>query len=99
MCVTQNVERSERRELMRAGKQNLYHALAEHSCLDPDCEIHNPDVIEDQNERFTALAWFYAGAILGAHRLADEADSVLDDLREDTLNDQEIPHLGTLREA
>lgn len=46
---------------MAAGKKNLIHALAD-VCEDPDCEIHAPTVIEDEDQRLTALAWYYAGA-------------------------------------
>jgi hypothetical protein len=46
---------------MAAGTRNLEHALA-NECKDPDCEIHVPSVIEDPNERATALAWYFAGA-------------------------------------
>jgi hypothetical protein len=43
-------------------KQNLEHAL-DNGCEDPDCEIHHPEVIEEEPERDTAKAWFYAGAM------------------------------------
>jgi hypothetical protein len=41
------------------GIRNLAHAGT--ACADPDCEIHHPEVIEDQGDRATALAWFHAG--------------------------------------
>lgn len=54
-------EEEANRRLSDAGELNLAHAR-EGRCFDPDCEIHNPDVIEDDAERLTALAWFTAGA-------------------------------------
>lgn len=48
-------------EIPTASQNNLEHAL-ENSCTDPDCEIHHPEVIETSEERWTAKAWFYAGA-------------------------------------
>ena len=72
---------------MANGHQNYTHAaLRSVICRDPDCEIHRPEVIEDQAERLTALAWFYAGA---------EALAVL------ILNEDDRPiayHLAKLRE-
>jgi hypothetical protein len=53
---------------MAAGMKNLQHALAD-VCTDPDCEIHAPTVIEDDNERLTALAWYYAGAVAMHHTI------------------------------
>jgi hypothetical protein len=48
------------------GMRNLEHAREGLGlCNDPDCEIHNPEVIEPTNERLTALAWFLAGADWG----------------------------------
>jgi hypothetical protein len=55
---------------MAAGKNNLMHALS-NDCHDPDCEIHNPEVIEDDNSRLTALAWFYAGAVAADPEVAN----------------------------
>lgn len=46
---------------MGAGIRNLEHALT--TCDDPDCEIHNPLAIEDDNERTTACAWYVAGML------------------------------------
>jgi hypothetical protein len=43
------------------GQRNLEHVL-EDSCTDPDCELHNPEVIETSEERWTAKAWFLAGS-------------------------------------
>lgn len=43
------------------GKRNFAHVL-NGPCGDPDCELHNPGVIEDEDSMWTALAWFYVGA-------------------------------------
>ena len=43
------------------GKQNLAHAMND-ECQDPDCEIHIPTNIEDDNSMLTALAWYLVGA-------------------------------------
>lgn len=55
----------------KVSQRNLEHVI-EHKCVDPDCEIHNPDVIEDSVERWTHKAYFLAGA----HSMVDalEAD-------------------------
>jgi hypothetical protein len=45
---------------MNVPEANITHALY-HDCQDPDCEIHNPDVIEDEPSRLTSLAFFHAG--------------------------------------
>lgn len=50
---------------MAAGRMVLKHALSDDVCTDPDCEIHNPWVIETLSEAETALAWFYAGMVFG----------------------------------
>lgn len=48
---------------MGAGKANFKHALRGiESCTDPDCEIHRPAVIEDEDYALTACAHFLAGA-------------------------------------
>lgn len=48
---------------MTVGQRNLEHVLEfETSCTDPDCELHRPEVIESDEERYTAKAWFLAGA-------------------------------------
>lgn len=39
--------------------RNLIHASSD--CSDPDCEIHHPEVIEDEGSRLTAMAWYEAG--------------------------------------
>lgn len=44
------------------AQRNLEHAIA-NDCVDPDCEIHNPEVIESAPERYTAKAMFLAGAL------------------------------------
>ena len=41
--------------------ENLRHAPED--CTDPDCELHNPEVIETEAERLTMTAFFYAGAL------------------------------------
>ena len=46
---------------MNFPEQNFTHAVL-NDCEDPDCEIHCPWVIEDPVERWTAMAWFLAGA-------------------------------------
>lgn len=45
----------------KVSRMNLDHALA-NDCTDPDCEVHVPSCIEDDRERLTAMAWYYAGA-------------------------------------
>ena len=71
--------------MFTTGEMNLKHAL-DNLCEDPDCEIHNPEVIEDEAESLTARAWFYAGAM--AYRdlilnLIDEAqDASVTELRD-----------------
>jgi hypothetical protein len=45
------------------SRRNLDHAREHGSdCGDPDCEIHSPWQIEDERERYTAIAWYIAGA-------------------------------------
>lgn len=56
------------------GQNNLKHVLAG-DCNDPDCEIHNPAVIEDESERLTACAWFLAGAAKAAYQAAEHFDT------------------------
>ena len=55
---------------MGAGRQNILHAYA--ACDDPDCEFHNPEVIEDDDQRRTAKAWYVSGAY-GLYELVGEA--------------------------
>jgi len=65
--------------LLNVGTHNLRHALT-WSCNDPDCEIHNPEVIEDDANRLTHQAFFLAGAttlidiLLRDERTGDWAD-------------------------
>jgi len=53
---------------------------AERVCTDPDCEIHNPEVIESDEERYTSKAMFLAGAhaMLGALE-SDEIQETIED--------------------
>lgn len=53
---------------MNASIGNLEHAIAD-KCSDPDCELHNPEVIEDGPARLTALAWYMCGVKELASRL------------------------------
>ena len=55
-CVNVNAARTKGRAMEHQGRKNLLHAYS--ACDDPDCEIHNPEVIEDHNERRTAKAWY-----------------------------------------
>ena len=61
---------------MSAGERNLRHALGDFNgdtcCEDPECELHQPQVIEDENQRLTALAWFLAGAAMWDEYLTQE---------------------------
>lgn len=50
---------------------NLVHASQ--SCDDPDCEIHHPEVIEDEAERYTAMAYYEAGYRAAARGLVGES--------------------------
>lgn len=50
---------------MGTGLQNLNHVLQLPECHDPDCELHHPDVIEEEDERLTATAWQLVGAWKG----------------------------------
>ena len=54
---------------------NLEHAIL-NNCQDPDCEIHQPEAIEEEPERQTAKAWFLAGAL--AFQLIYETEGDLD---------------------
>jgi hypothetical protein len=49
------------------GPNNLNHVLdsMQRPCTDPDCELHHPEVIEEESERLTATAWFIAGILHG----------------------------------
>jgi len=51
--------------------RNLQHVLddANRVCMDPDCELHNPEVIESDAERYTAKAFFLAGVNAMLHTL------------------------------
>lgn len=53
------------------GRQNLLHAYS--ACDDPDCEIHNVEVIEGYSQRATAKAWYSAGML----ELADNIEALL----------------------
>lgn len=46
---------------MGVGYNNLQHVLKA-NCHDPDCELHQPTVIEEEDERLTAIAWLLVGA-------------------------------------
>lgn len=56
---------------MAAGRNNLLHAYS--MCSDPDCELHNPEVIEDYDSRATAKAWYSLGML----ELADNIQELL----------------------
>lgn len=59
---------------MAAGKQNYEHVLRG-ECTDPDCELHNPAVIEDEDQRLTACAWFLAGARAAVIQALEDFDA------------------------
>lgn len=76
------------RKTMTVGQRNLNHVL--HGfCNDPDCELHHPEVIEDDEQSLTARAWFLAGAI--AYRDLYGHDRLVGALTE--LKDQHDLHL------
>jgi hypothetical protein len=79
-----------------AGFKNIHHAMSG-KCEDPDCEIHNPCVIEDEGSRLTAMAWFIAGGERMTEVMADhineifaDRDARLDFLRFDYNHDDTI---------
>jgi hypothetical protein len=51
---------------------NLEHAHK--ACVDPDCEIHNPWVIEVESTRDTACAWYIAGMRRGIDFASAQVD-------------------------
>jgi hypothetical protein len=55
--------------MLKVAEQNLSHALQ--GCSDPDCEIHNPEMQEDEAYRLNSLAFFFAGA-QGMGKMLDE---------------------------
>jgi hypothetical protein len=59
LCAEHRTENLYAEKLARR-KALLEHALT--TCDDPDCEIHNPWMQEDEAEATIALAWFVAGA-------------------------------------
>ena len=56
-------------ERFQRVKKLLEHSLSH--CTDPDCEIHNPWVQEDEAERVYAMAYFFAGAQAFAEYLGE----------------------------
>ena len=65
---------------MSVGGANLDHVLTTEVCVDPDCELHYPEVIETDSERLTALAWFFAGAQAMGKMLEQDPEVTLLDL-------------------
>jgi hypothetical protein len=64
-------------------QRNLDHAL-EDACTDPDCEIHNIEVAWDEQViSKTDIAMFVAGYFAGAAAMADQFDTVKDNLRDE----------------
>lgn len=57
--------------------KNMDHVLEFGSagCKDPDCELHNPAVIETDMERETAMAWALVGAWAALNLVSDAMDS------------------------
>ena len=72
---------------MGAGKHNLAHVMEKRDCKDPDCELHNVMVIEDEDERLTAVAWqIVAIQNLNLFNLLEDATkSHTEDLRDESL--------------
>lgn len=54
---------------MSAEHSLIPHARA--SCEDPDCEVHNPEMVEDDDARDTAKAYYIAGAYEMASLICD----------------------------
>lgn len=48
----------------------LYPSLLEPEDVDPDCELHQPWMIEDPAERLHALRWWFAGRQVGWNKSA-----------------------------
>jgi len=61
--------RKAKKKTSMQGRMNLTHAIHD-KCEDPDCEIHIPSNIEDQNAMFTAMAWYFVGAQAMARMIA-----------------------------
>lgn len=65
LCEPCKAARQEERYANRTKvAKNLIDHAREHDgdCGDPDCELHSPWVIEDENERMAAIAWWICGA-------------------------------------
>lgn len=75
---------------MSAGVANLRHVL-ENTCTDPDCELHHPEMIEDKNERLTALAWFTAGAQHAVDFIGNFMDQAYTEIYEELRDTRVIP--------
>jgi hypothetical protein len=73
-----------------AGENNYNHVL-NGNCTDPDCELHRPAVIEDENDRLTACAWFLAGAFAALNFAACPEWAEDSDTRWDFLGDDGEP--------
>lgn len=58
------------------GINNLHHVIT--MCEDPDCEIHQPQVIEDESSRLTACAWYVAGMLATRDALSNAMDEAVD---------------------
>jgi hypothetical protein len=80
---------AERRTMASVGLTNLEHALSE-GCKDPDCEIHNPEVIADDNSRLTAFAFIIAhlrkGGPLHYSLVNDAVQEHCQDLRDEAMS-------------
>jgi len=50
-----------------------YPALIDKQDADPDCELHFPWQIEDDDERIAALRWWFAGYHVGYNTATDTA--------------------------
>jgi hypothetical protein len=61
-------------DTMSVGENNLKHVL-EGNCTDRDCELHRPAVIEDEEYRLTACAWFLAGAQAAIAQALEDFDA------------------------
>jgi len=58
--------------MSHVGHENLAHAHT--ACVDPDCEIHCPWVIETEGEQLTACAWYIAGMLRGIDYASAQVD-------------------------
>jgi hypothetical protein len=60
-------------------------------CGDPDCEIHSPWVIEDERERYAAIAYYIAGAKSASSDMEELIQGAIDARLENIIDEQMAP--------